>query len=503
MTATDTALEQTSPLSATTGVGPRDLVDAVPHELFIGGQWVPAGDGATLGVENPATGQRLCEVSDASAADGLRALDAAVAAQEAWAATAPRERADILMRAYHTMMADTEPLARLLTLEMGKSVAESRGEVRYAADYLRWFGEEVPRIAGAWRINGPGDGRIITMQQPVGPCLLVTPWNAPLALATRKIGPALAAGCTAVVKPAAQTPLNTLYLADVFARAGLPAGVLNVVTTTNAAGLTGPLLADDRLRKVSFTGSTPVGKLLLEQAAGNVLRTSMELGGNAPFVVCQDADLDVAVSAALTAKMRNIGEACIAANRFFVHATVADEFVARLTAEMAALRVGDGSEPGVNVGPLIDGRQRARLGALVDEAVAGGANLHIGGYIDAQPGYFYPPTILTDVPDDARIRQEEIFGPVAVVNTFTDEQAVMQAANDTPYGLVGYVFTRDLSRGVRLVEQLQTGMVGLNRGFVSDATAPFGGVKQSGTGREGGFEGIREYLETKYVALGL
>ncbi|WP_106189724.1 NAD-dependent succinate-semialdehyde dehydrogenase [Umezawaea tangerina] len=487
-------------MTSTSDPGP---VDRVPKLLFIGGRWRAATGGRTFAVEDPATEAVLCEVADASPEDGLAALDAAAAAQPGWAATAPRDRGEVLRRAHDLLVGRTEEIALLITLEMGKSLAESRAEVAYAAEYLRWFSEEAPRISGEWRVNSAGDGRIVTLRQPVGPCLLITPWNAPLAMPARKVGPAIAAGCTMVVKPAEQTPLTTLALAAALAEAGLPDGVLNVVPTTAPGPVTAPLLRDRRLRKVSFTGSTAVGRTLLGAAAGNVLRTSMELGGNAPFIVCADADVAAAVDGAMTAKMRNVGEACVAANRFLVHADVADEFVAGLTARMAALTVGRGVDDGVRVGPLIDAVQRDRVAGLVDDAVRRGARIATGGRVPERAGYFYPPTVLTDVPAGARLGSEEIFGPVAPITTFTDEQEAVRAANDTEFGLVGYLYTRDVGRAVRLAELLETGMVGLNRGLVSDAAAPFGGVKQSGLGREGGTGGIDEYLEVKYVALGL
>ncbi|MCS7476892.1 NAD-dependent succinate-semialdehyde dehydrogenase [Umezawaea endophytica] len=478
-------------------------VRRVPKRLLIGGRWRAATADRTFAVEDPATGATLCEVSDASPEDAMAALDAAAAAQEAWAAVAPRERGEVLRRAHDLLVERTEEIALLITLEMGKSLAESRAEVAYGADYLRWFSEEAARISGEWRTDSAGTGRIVTMRQPVGPCLLITPWNAPLAMPARKIGPAVAAGCTMVVKPAAQTPLTTLALAEVLVEAGLPDGVLNVVPTTAAGPVTAPLLGDGRLRKLSFTGSTAVGKVLLEKAAAKVLRTSMELGGNAPFIVCADADVDAAVDGAMIAKMRNIGEACVAANRFYVHADVAEEFVGELTARMTALAVGRGVDDGVQVGPLIDAVQRDRVAELVDDAVARGARIVSTAEVPDTAGYFYPPTVLTDVPASARLTREEIFGPVAPITTFTDEEDVVRLANDTDFGLVSYLYTRDIGRAVRIAERLQSGMVGLNRGLVSDPAAPFGGVKQSGLGREGGTGSIDEYLEVKYVALGL
>ncbi|MGP3536095.1 NAD-dependent succinate-semialdehyde dehydrogenase [Microbacterium sp. RD1] len=478
------------------------ILAEVPTGLWIGGRSVDADSGETFAVENPANGEILCRVADAREAESLRALDAAASAQEAWAATTPRERSEILRRAYDMIVARTDEIAELITLEMGKSVAESRGEVAYGADFLRWFSEEAVRITGTFGANPTGPGRIATIRQPVGPCLLITPWNVPLAMATRKVGPALAAGCTVVLKPAAQTPLTSLLFARIMREAGLPDGVLNVVTTTRPETVSVPLMSDPRLRKVSFTGSTPVGRLLLRTAADQVLRTSMELGGNAPFIVCADADLDAAVKGALIAKMRNVGEACIAANRFYVHEDVADEFVDRLVTALSQLQVGDGMEPGTDVGPLIDGTQRAKVAALVDDAVAHGATVALGGTVPDAPGYFYPPTVLQNVSPECRMSSEEIFGPVAPVTTFRDDAEALRLANATEFGLVSYVFTQDFTRALWFSEKLESGMVGLNRGFISNAAAPFGGVKQSGLGREGGAEGIAEYLETKYIAMG-
>lgn len=484
-------------------VTPSGAIDLVDTRLSIGGRRRHSATSRTFPVENPATGEVLCEVADADALDALDALDAAASVQDMWAATAPRERSAILRRAYDTLVARADEIAELITLEMGKSLAESRGEVAYGADFFRWFSEEAVRISGEWRVNGAGDGRMVTMRQPVGPCLLITPWNVPLAMPTRKIGPAIAAGCTMILKPAEQTPLTALLVADVLAEAGLPHGVLSVLPTSDPAPFSDALLRDERLRKVSFTGSTEVGRLLLEKSARNVLRTSMELGGNAPFVVLADADVDAAVDGAMIAKMRNIGEACIAANRFLVHADVAEEFATKLAARMSALTIGDGTSDGVQVGPLIDSAAREKVADLVADATTAGARRLVGGTVPSGAGYFYPPTVVTDVPPTARITREEIFGPVAPISVFHDENDAVQRANDTRAGLVAYLFTRDIGRAVRLTERLQTGMVGLNRGFISDASAPFGGVKQSGLGREGGSAGIEEYLETKYVALGL
>jgi succinate-semialdehyde dehydrogenase / glutarate-semialdehyde dehydrogenase len=485
----------------------RAVLDQVPTRLYIGGDWREATGGGTLPVEDPSTEQTLVEVADAQAQDALAALAAAADAQAEWAASAPRERGEILRRAYEAIVAQTDELALLMTLEMGKALAESRAEIGYAAEFFRWFSEEAVRVHGRYMVNTTGAGRILTMRQPVGPCVFVTPWNFPTAMGTRKLAPAIAAGCTMVVKPAQQTPLSMLALARILEQAGLPPGVLNVITARHSGTVIEPLLRDEHTRKLSFTGSTEVGRTLIRQSAEQVLRVSMELGGNAPFLVFEDADLDAAVEGALTAKMRNVGEACTAANRFHVHESVADEFTRRLAARMGALTVGRGTEPDVDVGPLIDSVQRDKVAELVEDAVQRGARLALGGGqgADALPGsgYFYEPTVLTDVPDDARVLAEEIFGPVAPIATFSTEEQALDAANRTEYGLVAYVYTRDLSRALRVCERIETGMVGLNQGIVSNPAAPFGGVKQSGFGREGGFEGISEYLETKYVAVGL
>jgi succinate-semialdehyde dehydrogenase/glutarate-semialdehyde dehydrogenase len=479
-------------------------LDQVPTGLYIGGEWRPASSSGTLAVEDPATGESFTEVADATPEDALAALGAAANAQAAWAATAPRERGEILRRAYDLLLARADELALVMTLEMGKALGESRAEISYAADFLRWFSEEAVRIHGRYMTNTTGAGRILTMRQPVGPCVFVTPWNFPTAMGTRKIAPAIAAGCTMVVKPAQQTPLSMLALAGVLEEAGLPGGVLNVITAKHSGAVIEPLLKDPRTRKLSFTGSTEVGRTLIAQSAEQILRVSMELGGNAPFIVFEDADLDAAVEGALTAKLRNVGEACTAANRFHVHESIADEFARRMAARMATLKVGRGTEPDVDVGPLIDDRQRAIVGELVEDAIARGAKLLTGGEPlsgPAHPGYFFAPTVLADVPADARALREEIFGPVAPVTAFSTEEQAVSAANATEYGLVAYLYTRDLARTFRVAEAIDAGMVGVNQGIVSNPAAPFGGVKQSGFGREGGFEGIGEYLETKYVAL--
>ena len=479
------------------------VVDHVRRQLFINGEWRDAIEGATLPVEDPSTGETLCEVADASSEDALAALDAASRAQSSWAAHPPRERGEILRRAFDQIVARADELALLMTLEMGKPLAESKAEINYAAEFFRWFGEEAVRVDGRYAVTPNGQGRLLTMKQPVGPCLLITPWNFPMAMGTRKIGPAVAAGCTMVVKPASQTPLSMLALTDILVECGLPAGVLNVLTTSRSGAATAPLIADARLRKLSFTGSTEVGQRLIEQSAAQVLRVSMELGGNAPFLVFPDADLDAAVDGAVIAKMRNMGEACTAANRFHVARAVAGEFSDRLAARMASLKVGRGTEDGVQVGPLIDQAGRDKVGELVTDAVDRGSRVLVGGDSLDGSGYFYAPTVIQDVPPGARVLREEIFGPVAPIASFDSEEEAVAAANATEYGLVAYVYTHDLRRAFRVVEALQTGMVGVNQGIVSNAAAPFGGIKHSGFGREGGREGINEYLETKYVAINL
>ncbi len=479
------------------------LLSTVPTGLLIGGTWRDAADGGTFAVEDPATGRTLTHVADATVADGTAALDAAVAAQPAWAATPPRERGEILRHAYDRLVERTEDFALAMTLEMGKPLAESRGEVAYGSEFFRWFSEEAVRIHGQWSTAPDGKTRLMTMRQPVGPVLMITPWNFPLAMGTRKIGPAIAAGCTMVVKPASQTPLTMLLLAQLLTEGGLPDGVLNVVTTSHTGEVCEPIIRDPRLRKLTFTGSTGVGRTLVEQSAEQLLRVSMELGGNAPFLVFPDADVDRAVDGAMLAKMRNIGEACTAANRFYVHSDVADEFSRKFAAKMGALTLGKGTKKGVTVGPLIDDKARQKVTELLDDALARGATVVTGGRPQKGAGYFFEPTVITDVPTSARMQKEEIFGPVAPITTFTDEDEALRLANDTEFGLVAYVFTRDLSRAVRVSEALEYGMVAVNQGIVSNPAAPFGGVKHSGFGREGGFEGIGEYLETKYVGIAL
>ena len=481
----------------------KSVVASVPRELYVGGEWRAAGSGDVLAVEDPSTGETLIEIADATGEDARAALDAACGMQAEWAAWAPRERGEILRRAFEAIMSRQDELSLLMTLEMGKPLAESATEIAYAAEFFRWFAEEAVRIEGRYASAPNGSGRLLTMRQPVGPCLMITPWNFPMAMGTRKIGPAVAAGCTMVMKPAQKTPLSMLALARILEEAGLPGGVLNVVTSSSSSRVAGPVIEDPRLRKLSFTGSTEVGRKLMEQSAPNLLRVSMELGGNAPFLVFADADVDAAVDGAVLAKMRNIGEACTAANRFHVSARVADEFTEKLAARLGDMAVGRGTEDGVEVGPLIDEEQRGKVVDLVGDARDKGAEVVLGGSARDGAGYFFEPTVLAGVPGDARVLREEIFGPVAPVVGFDDEEEAVAAANDTEFGLVAYVYTHDVKRAIRVCEGLETGMVGLNQGMVSNPAAPFGGVKQSGFGREGGREGIQEYLETKYVALAI
>ncbi len=480
-----------------------DLLPPERRRLLIGGTWRDAGEGEVFDVLDPADGSVLAQVADGTVQDAVDALDAAVEVQSSWAATPPRDRGEILRRAFEVINDRADDLAELMSLEMGKTVKEAKGEVGYGNEFFRWYAEEAVRIHGRWMQAPAGGSRLLTIKKPVGPCLFVTPWNFPIAMGTRKIGPAVAAGCTMVVKPAQQTPLTMLALAAILAEVGLPDGVLNVVPTTRAAELSKTLQADERLRKVSFTGSTGIGRVMVRQSADQLQRVSMELGGNAPFVVFDDADLEAAVEGAMLAKMRNMGEACTAANRFLVHSSVADEFARRLAARMGALSVGRGQDEGVDVGPLIDEKAVESVAQLVTDAVHDGAQVLVGGEVPEGEGFFYPPTVLVGVPADSAINREEIFGPVAPITTFETEDEAIERANDTEYGLASYVFTRDLSRTLRVAEALDYGMVGVNTGLVSNAAAPFGGMKASGFGREGGFEGIEEYLETTYVNLPL
>ncbi|GAA4283064.1 NAD-dependent succinate-semialdehyde dehydrogenase [Brevibacterium daeguense] len=478
----------------------QPIIDKLNTGLFINGQWRDAEGGKTIDVFNPATGKVLTSIADGSGADAEEAIKVAGETQESWAATPPRERGEILRRAYEILISRTDEIAAVMTAEMGKPLAESKGEVAYGAEFFRWFAEEAVRIEGDFTVSADGKSRIIVSREPVGPSILITPWNFPLAMGTRKIGPAIAAGCTMVFKPAQLTPLTSFMLVDALVEAGLPAGVLNVVTSSSARRVVTPWMESGIARKVTFTGSTEVGKGLLEQAAQHVMKTSMELGGNAPFVVCEDADLEKAVDGAMKAKMRNIGEACTAANRFFVHRSVADEFSNRLAERMGAMKIGNGLDEGVEVGPLVEEKALNKVAELVDDAVQKGAKVVTGGEKIEGEGYFYRPTVLTDVPEDSEIRREEIFGPVAPITVFdTDEEAVA-LANETEFGLAGYLFSENLGRALKLTEQMQCGMIGLNTGLISNAGAPFGGVKQSGLGREGGRVGIEEFLEIKYVA---
>ena len=480
----------------------RNLSTNVPTENLIAGVWGPARSGKTFAVLNPATDEALCEVPDAGVEDGLAAVDAAHGAGAAWAATAPRVRAEVLRKSFELMIERREEIATLITQEMGKALPDARAEVNYAAEFFRWFSEETVRIGGEVRRAPAGDKWIMTNRIPVGVCYFITPWNFPAAMATRKIGPAVAAGCTVVVKPAAETPLTTMYIAKLMEEAGLPAGVVNVITTHSAAAVSEAIMADERVAKVSFTGSTFVGKKLLHQAADRVLRTSMELGGNDPFIVCEDADVAAAVEGAMLAKMRNGGQACTAANRFYVHEKIYDEFAAAMAARMSALVVGDGLADTTQCGPVVSHKQKNEIAGLVDGALAQGAK-RVAGDPASMPekGSFYPPTVLVDVPKDSDIAQNEIFGPVAPLIRVSSDEEALALANATEFGLIGYIYTKDLAKGLRLSARLQTGMVGLNRGLVSDPAAPFGGMKESGLGREGGFEGIDEFLETQYVAV--
>jgi succinate-semialdehyde dehydrogenase/glutarate-semialdehyde dehydrogenase len=481
----------------------QKVVEGVRKQLYIGGEWRDGSEGGVLEVEDPATGEAVAEVADGTPDDALAALAAASDAQAEWRSTPPRDRGEILRSAWELLEERKSDLALLMTLEMGKSLKESEAEITYAGEFFRWFAEEAVRIEGRYAVAPNGAGRLLTMKQPVGPCILITPWNFPLAMGTRKIGPAIAAGCTMVMKPAKQTPLSMLALAGILEEVGLPGGVLNVITSSSSGSVMEPLIKDPRARKLSFTGSTEVGRKLIEQSADQVLNVSMELGGNAPFLVFEDADVDDAVAGAVIAKMRNIGEACTAANRFHVADGIAGEFADKLAAKLGEMKVGRGTEEDVEVGPLIDGDQRDKVASLVEDATSKGAKVVVGGSARDGAGYFFDPTVLSEVPPEAELLKEEIFGPVAPVASFESEDDAIAAANDTEYGLVAYVYTSDIKRALRVCEGLDTGMVGLNQGMVSNPAAPFGGVKQSGFGREGGHEGIEEYLETKYVAVNL
>ena len=478
-----------------------DIISALGTGIHVDGAWRDAASSATFDVVNPATGEAIATIADGGAGDAAAAIEAAGRAQPSWAAVPARERAEILRRAYELIVERADELALLMTTEMGKPLAEAKGEVTYGAEFFRWFSEEACRIRGDARRSPDGKTRLMVTHEPVGPCILITPWNFPLAMATRKIGPAIAAGCTMVFKPANLTPLTSLYVVDLLREAGLPDGVLNVVCTTDAGGVVEPWIDSGIARKLSFTGSTPVGRTLLEQCARGVLRTSMELGGNAPFVVCEDADMDTAVAAAMAAKMRNMGEACTSANRILVHRSVLDEFGRRLTEKMSALTVGDGTTDGTDVGPLVEEKAVTKVVDLVDDAVERGAEVLTGGSRLEGPGYFYPPTVLTGVTPDAELMSTEIFGPVAALVPFDTDDEAVTLANDTEFGLVSYVMTENLDRAMTMSERLQAGMVGINVGVVSNPAAPFGGIKQSGLGREGGLSGIEEFVETKLVAI--
>ena len=472
-----------------------------PTDLFLGGKWVPASSGGRFDVYDPSTGEVIAAVADGTVEDAIAAVDAADAAAAGWAGTAPRARAEILRSAFELMTARKDELARLISLENGKALTDAAGEVAYAAEFFRWYSEEAVRAEGTVMTAPSGANRILVVQQPVGIAVLVTPWNFPAAMATRKIGPALAAGCTCILKPASDTPLTALAMAAILAEAGVPDGVVNVLPSRSSGKVVSAMLHDPRVRKVSFTGSTEVGRVLLAEAADQVVNTSMELGGNAPFLVFADADIEAALDGAMVAKMRNAGEACTAANRFYVEASVAPEFSRRLAERMAALRVGPGVDEQTEVGPLVNEDAVAKVDELVTAAVADGAAAITGGTRPDGTGWYYPPTVLSDVRPASAILREEIFGPVAPIVTFTDEAEAIRLANDTEFGLVAYLYTGDLARGLRVSEALEAGMIGLNRGLVSDPAAPFGGVKQSGIGREGGHEGMLDYLESKYIAV--
>jgi succinate-semialdehyde dehydrogenase/glutarate-semialdehyde dehydrogenase len=478
-----------------------NLLANVPTDLWIGGQWRKASDGGRFDVIDPATENTIASVASATVDDAMAAVDAASAAFEDWAGRKPRERAEILRKSYELIMRDAERLAKLITLENGKALSDSRGEVAYAAEFFRWFAEEAVRNIGQISRAPASGARIVAQHKPAGVAVLVTPWNFPAAMATRKIGPALAAGCTVVLKPASDTPLTMLALMPILQEAGVPAGVVNVIPSRSSGKVVSAMLHDMRVRVLSFTGSTEVGRKLLHEAADNIVRPAMELGGNAPFIVFEDADIDAAIEGAMIAKMRNMGEACTAANRFYVHEKVHDEFAKKLTAKMGGLKMGNGLDDGVALGPLVNKDGLDKVVELVDDAVQKGAKVLTGGKAPGGKGFFYPATVLTDVPDSAMMLNEEIFGPVAAIQTFKSEDEAVRRANDTEYGLIAYLYTKDLSRGMRVSEKLDFGMIGLNRGLVSDPAAPFGGTKQSGLGREGAHEGLMEFLETQYVSV--
>ena len=479
----------------------ENLLANVPTDLYIGGKWRNSSDNARFDVIDPATERKIASVASATVEDAKAAVDAADAAFEGWAGRKPRERAEILRKAYELIMRDAERFAKLITLENGKALPDSRGEVAYAAEFFRWYAEEAVRNNGQMSMAPASGARILAHHKPAGIAVLVTPWNFPAAMATRKIGPALAAGCPVVLKPASDTPLTMLALMPVLEEAGVPAGVVNVIPSRSSGKVVSAMLHDRRVRVVSFTGSTEVGRKLLHEAADNIIKPSMELGGNAPFLVFEDADIDAAIDGAMIAKMRNMGEACTAANRFYVHEKVHDEFAKKLTAKMNSLKMGNGLDEGINLGPLVNKDGRDKVIELVDDAVKKGAKVLTGGKLPDGPGFFYPATVLTNVADDSKMLNEEIFGPVASIQTFKSDDEAIKRANDTEYGLVAYLYTKDLSRGLRVSEKLDFGMIGLNRGLVSDPAAPFGGVKQSGLGREGAQEGMKEFLETQYVSV--
>jgi succinate-semialdehyde dehydrogenase/glutarate-semialdehyde dehydrogenase len=479
----------------------ENLLASVPTDLWIGGKWRKASDNQRFDVIDPATEKKVASVASATVEDAIAAVDAASGAFAGWAARKPRERGEILRKAYELIMRDAERLAKLITVENGKALSDSRGEVAYAAEFFRWNAEEAVRNVGQMSTAPSSGARILVQHKPAGIAVLVTPWNFPAAMATRKIGPALAAGCTVVLKPASDTPLTMLALMPILEEAGVPAGVVNVIPSRSSGKVVSAMLHDPRVRVVSFTGSTEVGRKLLHEAADNVVKPAMELGGNAPFIVFEDADIDAAIEGAMIAKMRNMGEACTAANRFYVHEKVHDEFAKKLTAKMGSLRMGNGLDDGVALGPLVNAEGRDKVIELVDDAVKQGAKVLTGGKAPDGPGFFYPATVLTDVPDGAKMLNEEIFGPVASIQTFKSEDEAIRRANDTEYGLVAYLYTKDMARGMRVSEKLDFGMIGLNRGLVSDPAAPFGGMKQSGIGREGAHEGLMEFLETQYVSV--